>query len=93
VCSFGGWLAGAINPNFESLEDSVKIIRKSAVRCGGPAVDSSEGELRGGLKVWFSELGGKASKASEKIRGVANSVRGANAAAADPNSPSLDQLK
>lgn len=57
--------AGAINPNFERLEDSAKIVEKVQFDVAVTAVDSSEGDLRGGLKVWSLELGGKGSKASE----------------------------
>lgn len=57
--------AGAINPNFEKLEDSAKIIEKVQFDVAVTAVDSSAGEIQGGLKVWSLELGGKGTKASE----------------------------
>lgn len=57
--------AGAINPNFKPLEDSAEIVEKVQFDVAVTTVDSSEGEVRGGLKVWSLELGGKGNKASE----------------------------
>ena len=57
--------SGAVNPNFESLEDAAKIVEKVQFDVAVTAVDSSEGELKGELKVWSLELGAKGSKATE----------------------------
>ncbi|MEQ1618393.1 MAG: hypothetical protein ABL883_08630 [Terricaulis sp.] len=56
--------SGAVNPNFEPLEDAAKIVEKVQFDVV-TAVDSAEGELKGGLKVWSLELGAKGSKAAE----------------------------
>lgn len=57
---------GAINPHFGKFEqDTEKIVERVQFDVAVTAVDSAEGELKGGLKVWSLELGGKGSKTSE----------------------------
>ena len=57
---------GAINPHFGKFEqDTEQIIERVQFDVAVTAVDSSEGEVKGGLKVWSVELGGKGTKASE----------------------------